>query len=267
MRAEFAELAGHDAYEVLGLSREASDQEIKRAFRTLAKANHPDRFPDSRAKAEAEKTIRLLNAARDVLTSRRAAYDGFRLRPATRPAPPPPPPPAPPARSASSPGTPVPDTPPGRRRPRPLGVRLGLGCVTAWAGLAVLSIGIFALADRPKAGPGSRPSVAVPGRFAGTWVGVFGGDDRTHADGWTAELTLRTGRHNGDVRYLRGRCSGTAVPVSARDDRLTVRTVFSADEAGCDVGNLEFTKGRDGGLDVRIIKDGAVIGTGTLAGR
>lgn len=292
MRAEFAELAGHDAYELLGLSPEASEREIQRAYRTLAKASHPDRFPESRAKAEAEETLRLLNAARDVLTGRRAAYDDFRCAPVAEaeeiveddpwataepgvpspadpwaaadafeppgPSRPPPPPPH---------YGPPPGPPPGRRRPRSLGARFGIGCAVVWAGLLVLYVGLVELGDHLQSRSGPHPTAAVPERFAGTWTGVVGGHGTSHAGGWQAELTLREGEHNGKVRYLDGRCDGTAVPASAQADRLTVRTVFPEHEAGCDVGRIQLTKGEGGRLDVRFVKDHTVMGTGRLTRR
>ncbi len=64
-----------DYYEVLGVSREASAEEIKRAFRRLAMKYHPDRnkSPDAEAK------FKEINEAYEVLShpEKRAAYDRF----------------------------------------------------------------------------------------------------------------------------------------------------------------------------------------------
>ncbi len=49
-----------DPYKVLGVSRDASDEEIKRAYRQLAKKYHPDRNPGD---AEAAKKMQQINAA------------------------------------------------------------------------------------------------------------------------------------------------------------------------------------------------------------
>ena len=49
-----------DPYQVLGVSRDASDEEIKRAYRTLAKKYHPDRNPGD---AQAAKKMQQINAA------------------------------------------------------------------------------------------------------------------------------------------------------------------------------------------------------------
>jgi DnaJ-class molecular chaperone len=63
-----------DLYSILGVSRRASDDEIRRAFRTLAKANHPDVNPGNNAAAERFKKI---TAANDILgdADKRRAYD------------------------------------------------------------------------------------------------------------------------------------------------------------------------------------------------
>ena len=49
-----------DPYKVLGVSRDASDEEIKRAYRRLAKKYHPDLNPGD---AEAARKMQEVNAA------------------------------------------------------------------------------------------------------------------------------------------------------------------------------------------------------------
>ena len=65
-----------DYYEVLGVGRNASDEEIKRAYRKLAVKFHPDKNPDD---PHAEEKFKELGEAYDVLIDRdkRAAYDRF----------------------------------------------------------------------------------------------------------------------------------------------------------------------------------------------
>ncbi len=64
-----------DYYEVLGVSRNASDDEIRKAFRKLAFKHHPDRNRDDGAEAK----FKEINEAYEVLsdTNKRAAYDQF----------------------------------------------------------------------------------------------------------------------------------------------------------------------------------------------
>lgn len=65
-----------DYYEVLGLQKGASDAEIKKAYRKLAKQYHPDLNPDDPTAAEKFKEI---NEANQVLSDpeKRAKYDQF----------------------------------------------------------------------------------------------------------------------------------------------------------------------------------------------
>jgi curved DNA-binding protein CbpA len=62
-----------DYYEVLGVSRDASPNDIKRAFRRLVQLYHPDRNPDP----SALETIQTINEAYDVLgdEKQRTEYD------------------------------------------------------------------------------------------------------------------------------------------------------------------------------------------------
>ena len=63
-----------DYYKILGVSRTASEKEIKRAYRRLARQYHPDRNPGDKAAEEKFKTI---NEAHEVLTDpdKRQKYD------------------------------------------------------------------------------------------------------------------------------------------------------------------------------------------------
>ena len=69
-------MAKRDYYDVLGLKRGCGDQEIKTAFRKLAKEYHPDCNPGD---AEAEMRFKEVNEAYDALKDpqKRAAYDRF----------------------------------------------------------------------------------------------------------------------------------------------------------------------------------------------
>jgi molecular chaperone DnaJ len=66
-----------DYYEMLGVGRSASADDIKKAFRKLAMQHHPDRNRDN--KEEAEKKFKEVNHAYDVLKDpdKRAAYDRY----------------------------------------------------------------------------------------------------------------------------------------------------------------------------------------------
>lgn len=66
-----------DPYEILGVSRTATQDEIKRAYRRLAKEHHPDRNPKDREAAE--QRFKEVQAAYEVLgdAERRSQYDRF----------------------------------------------------------------------------------------------------------------------------------------------------------------------------------------------
>jgi molecular chaperone DnaJ len=69
-------MADRDHYEVLGVSKGASPEEIKAAFRKLASTHHPDRNPDD---PKAGARFKEVNNAYQVLSDpqRRAMYDRF----------------------------------------------------------------------------------------------------------------------------------------------------------------------------------------------
>ena len=65
-----------DLYEVLGVARDASADEIKKAYRKLAREHHPDANPDD---PKAEERFKEISAAYDTLSDedKRKAYDQF----------------------------------------------------------------------------------------------------------------------------------------------------------------------------------------------
>lgn len=67
-------MAGMNYYQVLGVPREASDEDIKRAYRKLVFEHHPDRNPH---KTDAEERIREINVAYEIVgdPEKRRSYD------------------------------------------------------------------------------------------------------------------------------------------------------------------------------------------------
>ena len=69
-------MAKRDYYEVLGVSKTATEEEIKKAYRKIALANHPDTHPNDK---DAEERFKEASEAYEVLSDpkKRQAYDQF----------------------------------------------------------------------------------------------------------------------------------------------------------------------------------------------
>src|SRR5919107_1277305 len=79
-----ADWATKDFYQVLGVGKNASAADIKKAYRKLARANHPDSNPGDSKKHD---TFKSVAEAYDVLgdEDKRKAYDDYRSQVATGP--------------------------------------------------------------------------------------------------------------------------------------------------------------------------------------
>lgn len=66
-----------DYYKILGVSQEAGGNEIRKAYRALAKQYHPDKVHSSKEKADSEEKFKEVAEAYEVLSDdeKRAAYD------------------------------------------------------------------------------------------------------------------------------------------------------------------------------------------------
>jgi curved DNA-binding protein CbpA len=303
--SSWEQLGGEDAYDLLGVTDDASPEQIVTAFRARIKEWHPDTsdHPD------ADKT-RQINAAYRILRRERAAYDDYRSRTTeTEPVPLPPEPWEPPDPWEEIPDDPwdeapddpweeIPDDPwagadMGPQPPSPvfsqgpasyppptssgypsmapayhpfIGRRRKIrwGCVLGLTSLLLLGCVAALVNSAEQSGP--QASASVPGRFAGTWRGSV--KDKGKDGSWRAAFTLHAGKNDGEVIYLGGACTGTAVPISYKAPRLRVSTSFPDGTEGCDVGDAYLSRRKDGRLDVVYYgDDGKVTASGVLARR
>lgn len=66
-----------DPYSVLGVSQNASDEEVKKAYRELARKYHPDNYQNNPLADLAEEKMKEINEAYDTITKQRAGgYSG-----------------------------------------------------------------------------------------------------------------------------------------------------------------------------------------------
>ncbi len=67
----------NNPYEILGVSENASDEEIKKAYRKLAKQYHPDNYTDNPLKDLADEKMKAINEAYDTIQKLRASGKSY----------------------------------------------------------------------------------------------------------------------------------------------------------------------------------------------
>ena len=70
-----------DPYSVLGISQNATDEEVKKAYRELARKYHPDNYQNNPLADLAEEKMKEVNEAYDTITKMRAGGGSYQRQP------------------------------------------------------------------------------------------------------------------------------------------------------------------------------------------
>ena len=68
----------NDPYSVLGITRGATDKEVKKAYRMMSRKYHPDSFPDEYEKKQAEEKFRQVQQAYQQIVDERSGKQSYR---------------------------------------------------------------------------------------------------------------------------------------------------------------------------------------------